>query len=692
MNPPPETVPSSETWLIGIDIGGTFTDVVAVRVGTGDAVSVKVLTDHSSPMRGILAGLAQLAADHGVRVDEASLLAHATTLASNLVIERKGADTALLTTAGFPDLIETGREDRYDAYDLQIKAMPPLVRRRMRVEVMERMNAAGEAVINLTPQAIDEAIERVAAEKAEAVAICFLHSYANPDHEAALAESLRARSAGVFVTASAEVMPVIREYERLIATCVNAYIGPRVAGYMVELERQLTKIGFTGTVQIMKSNGGTCTPDEAARLPVSILESGPAAGVTAAAAVATAAGVPVAVAFDMGGTTAKASLIDAGEPHIVEELEVARRERFARGSGLPIRLPSVDLIEIGAGGGSIARFNELGLLQVGPESAGSSPGPACYGLGGSHPTVTDADLLLGYLDPVKFAGGRIHLDAAAAERSFAEHLGAADAGTVVQAAWGVHELVDENMAQAIRLHCVEHGVDPAQVTVIATGGGGPLHSASLLRRLGCHEVLCPRDAGVASALGLLIAPRSLEMSRTQIVPIEELDINAIAGRLGELERRIRGRLDGRGRDLTARHFLSMRVRGQAFEFRVPFHAESLDELSGAFHDEYVRRFGRGPSSTRYEIVTWEVRLLGASPHRMDGRYAIGNPQPPRSRRAYFGAYGWRDAAVFDRGTLAKGTSIEGPALLQEPGTTIVVLPEQVASIDGHGNVRLQERH
>src|SRR5689334_12366061 len=520
------------TARLAVDIGGTFTDVVLER---GDqahdmrAHSIKVLTTPGAPEHGVMEGVRSILAEAKCPPSEIGLVVHGTTLATNALIERKGASTALVTTAGFRDSLEIAWEHRFEQYDIYMERPEPLVSRDLRFGVPERIAADGAVLMALDEQAVRRVVAELKQRRIEAVAVCFLHSFTNEAHERRAGAILAEELPGVAISLSCEVCPEIREYERTSTTIANAYVLPRMAGYLGELEASLKKQGITGPLLLMMSSGGITTVETARRFPVRLVESGPAGGAILALTVAAENGLDKAVAFDMGGTPAKLTLLDALELQRSRQFEVARAYRFVQGSGLPVRIPVIELVEIGAGGGSIARIDELGRIQVGPDSAGSVPGPASYGRGGTAPTVTDADTALGRLDPKRFAGGAIplHLDkATAALQSVAGPLKTDAEG----AAAGVAEIVDETMASAARVHAVENGKDTADRALIAFGGAAPLHAARLARKLGMKKVVVPVGAGVGSAHGFLRAPIAYEVVRTRHMRLDALD----AGALGAL--------------------------------------------------------------------------------------------------------------------------------------------------------------
>src|SRR5881296_1733559 len=529
---------------LGVDIGGTFTDLVVIDEATGTARVGKVLTTTKDPAHGVEEGIHALLDEAGVRSDAVRAVVHGTTLATNALIERKGAKTALLTTEGFRDALEIRREGRYDMYDLFIDPPPPLVPRHLRREVPERLLADGSILKTLDEAAARRALAELAREGVEALAICLLHAYVNPAHERRLSEIAREVSPGLSVSCSSEVVPEIREYERASTTCANVYVAPLMARYLEDLERRLAALGIDGQLYIMQSSGGTALPPLARRLPVRLVESGPAAGALAAAQAARERHEPKLLSFDMGGTTAKACVIDDGAPLVAREFEVARADRFKKGSGLPIRVPVIEMIEIGAGGGSLARVDRMGLLKVGPDSAGADPGPACYAQGGQVPTVTDADLLLGYLDPNFFLGGRMRLDADAASRAVEDKIAKPMGLSLTEAAWGIHRVVNENMAAAARVHGIERGRDLRAYPLFAFGGAGPVHAWHVGRILKVPRVLVPFGAGAMSAYGLLAAPLAFDFVRTAPQRVDAGDWAQVNGLFADME--------GEGRQLLAR--------------------------------------------------------------------------------------------------------------------------------------------
>src|SRR5438445_6182355 len=557
---------------LGVDIGGTFTDLVVIDEATGTARVGKVLTTTKDPAHGVEEGIHALLDEAGVRSDAVRAVVHGTTLATNALIERKGAKIALLTTEGFRDALEIRREGRYDMYDLFIDPPPPLVPRHLRREVPERLLADGSILKTLDEAAARRALAELAREGVEALAICLLHAYVNPAHERRLSEIAREAAPSLVVSCASDVVPEIREYERSSTTAANVYVAPLVARYLEDLERRLAALGIDGELYIMQSSGGIALPPLARRLPVRLVESGPAAGALAAAQAAGQRREPKLLSFDMGGTTGKACVIDDGVPLVGREFEVARADRFKKGSGLPIRVPVIELIEIGAGGGSIARVDRMGLLKVGPDSAGADPGPACYNLGGRQPTVTDADLLLGYLDAEFFLGGRMRLDRAAAERAVLEHVGGHLALDATAAAWGIHRVVNENMAAAARIHGIERGRDLRAYPLFAFGGAGPVHCWQVAKVLKVPRILIPFGAGAMSAWGLLAAPLAFDFVRTLRARLDAADWGALNGLFAEMEdegRELLARAGVARERVSVKRIAEMRYVGQGQEVEAP---------------------------------------------------------------------------------------------------------------------------
>ncbi|WP_137125018.1 hydantoinase B/oxoprolinase family protein [Roseomonas sp. HF4] len=686
-------------YRLGFDIGGTFTDFVLLDAATGGITLHKCLTTPQDPAEGALAGIRAITAEAGIAVADLGELVHGTTLVTNALIERRGATTGLLTTQGFRDVLELGIEQRYDIYDLFLRFPEPLVPRRRRIEIAERIAHDGTVVVPLDAAAVRDAGAGLVAEGCTAVAICFLHAYRNPAHERQAAAILRAAFPGLSVSVSSDVAPEIREYERCVTTCANAFVQPLMDRYLGRLLRDLGALGFAGTLRLMQSDGGLCAPEVARAFPIRLLESGPAGGALATVLFARAAGLPDALAFDMGGTTAKACLIENGRAEVAPMMEAARVHRFKRGSGLPIRAPVVDMIEIGAGGGSIAGIDETGLIKVGPHSAGADPGPACYGRGGTAVTVTDANLLLGYYDPGFFLGGTMALDRAAAEAALAglgDRLGLA----AIEAAWGVHAVVCEAMAGAARVHLVEKGRDPRRYAMVAFGGAGPAHAARVARILGVTEVLVPPASGAASALGFLAAPLAFEQSRSLISPLgPEADWPALNGALAALEQGGRERLAGAGVAAAAMRVersAEMRLVGQLHQIAVPLPDGALDaarlpELRAAFAETYARLYTRVVEGAAIEVLSLRVRVIGPDPGiAVTGAVAGGDTGGAalKGRRPAWFDGAFSDTPVYDRYRLAPGTRIAGPAIIEEREATTIVAPGDTLEVDAVRNLRI----
>src|SRR6266851_9845161 len=691
------TSPPAHSSRIGVDIGGTFTDLVWVDDATGAVKVGKLLTTPKDPSQAVEQGVVTLLSDAGAAAAEVRSVIHGTTLATNALIERKGARTGLLTTAGFRDAVEIGHEGRYDMYDIFIDSPAPLVPRHLRLEVTERMAADGRVLVPLEDGSARAAIARLRDAGAEAIAICLLHAYRNPLHERALQQLCAELAPGVPVSTSSEVVPEIREYERTSTTCGNVYVMPLMSRYLDDLERKLHELGIPGNFYIMLSSGGVATPATAKGVPIRLVESGPAAGALAAARMARELGEPKLLSFDMGGTTAKACVIDKGEPLLAREFEVARADRFKKGSGLPIRVPCLELIEIGAGGGSLARVDRMGLLKVGPESAGADPGPACYAQGGTTPTVTDADLLLGYLDPAFFLGGRMRLDPDAAGRAVESKIAKPMGLSLTDAAWGIHRVVNENMAAAARVHGIERGKDLRAYPLFAFGGAGPVHAWQVGRILKVPRVLVPFGAGAMSAYGLLAAPLAFDFVRTATQRLDAADWSRINGLFAEMEAeggailRAAGVADG---DLTFRRSAEMRYVGQGHEVEVDLPsgalgAASLAELTSRFEVSYRALYSRTPLGVPIEALNWRAVVSGPVPEisvsgpRPGARVtAAAKPAPKGTRRAYFPeAKGYVDTPVYDRYALTPGAVLAGPAIIEERESTTVAGPGARITVD-----------
>jgi N-methylhydantoinase A len=670
---------------IAVDIGGTFTDGVA-GISPGGRIWVsKSPTTPNDPGEAVSTViedlLRQVDATEGVAPPPLAEVVHGTTLITNTLIERKGARTALVVTKGMRDVLDIGREWRYDIYDLEIEMPRQLIAAGDRVELDERLDATGAVVVPLS----DDEIDRMAAELkllgVESVAVSLLHSYVNTDHEKKVAERLQAALPGVAVSLSSDLAREIKEFERTSTVAANAYVKPLVATYLRELGSRIAKVRNGIPLRVMVSSGGFTSAESGAESPILLLESGPAAGVISALNTARQNDVNQVLAFDMGGTTAKACVAVGGEPPIAHSFECARVVRFKRGSGFPILIPSIELIEIGAGGGSIAHCNRLGLLNIGPESSGSVPGPACYGRGGADPTVTDADLLLGYLNPANFLGGEMKLDVPAANLAMAR-LAAELRVKPVEAAWGICNIVNENMASAARIHIAENGLDPREFTMVATGGAGPLHAVEVARKLHIPRVLIPIAAGAGSCLGMLAAPQRVDRAWSKPQLLADIDWKQVAQNFTTLRREGEIELATAGaKRVEWRIGAEMRYHGQGAEIPVSIPYEEVSAatsklLLDTFEAQYQRLYGRLVPNAAPQVITW--RLVGRAPtdgHHFewgDNRTSTG-PVAPASRRIYLPLKGdYAEVKVYDRYSLAPGAQLQGPLILEERESTVVV--------------------
>ena len=685
-----------KSYRLGCDIGGTFTDFVLLDEATGAIHVQKCLTTPGDPSDAVEAGIRELQRAVPGFLAAAGEVIHGTTLVINAIIERKGAPTGLITTAGFRDVLELGREIRYAPYDIFAEVPEPLVPRRLRLEVDERVRADGSVLRPLDPDHARAVVRQLLALGVDSVAVCLLNSFENPDHERLLEQIILEEAPGVSVSISTDVLPQIREYERTSTTVTNAYVKPLTGSYLSGLEGRLGSIGFDGQLFIMLSSGGITSVDTAARFPVRIIESGPTAAVIAGQYFGRLFDISEMFCFDMGGTTAKSCLIQDGVAGVVPTFEVGRVQRFMKGSGLTIQVPVVDLMEIGAGGGSIARVSKLGTLQVGPQSAGAAPGPICYGLGGTEPTVTDADLLLGYLDPDYFLGGEMRLDAEAARRGVQERIADPLGVTFLQAVWGIHDLINETMAAAARTHIAEKGGNPALVTVTAFGGAGPVHASGLARKLGAPRLLIPPAAGVGSALGFFTAPRAFDMLRSHKVALAAADLPALEALFAELEAEA-ARTIGQGGSTEGIRFersVDARFVGQGSETLVPLPDQPLVGLGRAgiralFDTVYARLYGRTYADSAVELVNFRVRAslpvkLLELPE-ITGRPTSLEAARKGQRQAFSGvARAFVRFAVYDRYRLFPGARFEGPAIIEERESTVIVDQGSSVSVDDYG--------
>jgi N-methylhydantoinase A len=684
---------------LGLDIGGTFTDV-ALEIGDR-RFTTKTLTTPGAPEQGVLDALRAVIAAAGIEPRLVGLIIHGTTLATNAVIERKGARTALLTTEGFRDVVEIRHENRFEQYDVNIDLPPPLVPRRLRFPVRERIDAQGDVLTPLDDASVARAVDALAAAEVEAVAVGFLHSFTNPDHERRVGDAIARRLPGITVTLSSDVSPEMREYERFSTACANAYIQPLMTRYLEGLERALAGEGVVCPLLLMTSGGGITTIETAMRFPVRLIESGPAAGAIFAGCIARQNGLDEVLSFDMGGTTAKICLIDKAQPQTARLMEVARIYRFLKGSGLPLRIPVIEMVEIGAGGGSIARLDTLGRIAVGPDSAGSQPGPVCYAQGGAEPTVTDADLVLGRIDAKMFSGGRIVLDGDGAARVVGRQIGTPLQLSTEHAALGVSEMVDENMANAARVHAIESGKDLRARTLIAFGGAAPLHAARVAEKLGVGRVLIPANAGVGSAVGLLRAPVAYEIVRGRLMRLNEFDAAAINRLLAEMRAEAeavvrRGAPDA---PLTEQRSSFMRYRGQGHEIAVvlpvrDFTASDKPIIADLFEKAYRRLYSRSIPGAEIEILSWVASVAAPAEGRLAdaNQETVSEPKPQSRRKVFDPDSGeFSDVPVYWRGDLAPGARIKGPAVIAEDETSTIVSLRFDARIDRFGYIELTRR-
>jgi N-methylhydantoinase A len=686
-------------YILGIDIGGTFTDMVLLDMATSRLAVYKCLTTPTNPANGVMQGLVDWFADTGLAAQMVGAMMHATTLITNSLIERKGAVTGLITTAGCRDILAIGRENRYDLYDLALELPAPLVPRRLRREVPERMRHSGEAHTSLDDASLQQAAAELVQAGVQSLAVCFLHAHMNDRHEQETRRILAQSYPDLFLSLSSEVTREIGEYERTCTTVVNAYVQPLARQYMNEMQRRLQDFGLRGDLSIMLSSGGVTSVEAAERVPVKMIESGPAAAALAGSFFGSLAAQSHVIAFDMGGTTAKACLIDHGQPVVTFKFEAARVQRFKKGSGFPLQIPAIDLLEVGAGGGSIAQVDSMGLLKVGPQSAGAEPGPACYGRGGTQPTVTDADLVLGYLNPNYFLGGAMRLDRQAATAAIQEHVARPLNVDLWRAAWGIHDIINEQMASAMRIHIAEKGRDPRDYTLVATGGAGPLHAYRLAEKLHIGHILCPLAAGVASTIGLLVAPPKVDLVHSHVWRLTEMDWPALNQLFAELQAQAVALLQPMGKaaaHLTLQRQADMRYVGQGHQIVVPLPDGELGlshqkMIEASFERVYQQLYGRSLSGVPIEGISWRltalgqgVQLDGVTAHALSEEDAVAERG---SRALYLPEVGaFVDVPVYNRYGLRPGSCFDGPAVVEERESTVVVGLRGYCTVDGHGSL------
>ncbi|MEC7649240.1 MAG: hydantoinase/oxoprolinase family protein [Pseudomonadota bacterium] len=682
---------------VGVDVGGTFTDFVLVDEKRDLIFTGKRLTTPEDPSLAITDGLERLVSESGTSVPELDAVVHGTTLVANTIIERKGAKVGLITTKGFRDSLEMGREIRYDLYDLFFEKPEPLAPRFLRQPVDERIDAKGNVLRPLDENTLGAAAEKLVAEGVEAIAICFMHAYANDAHERQAKEIIDAKYPDMPITTSTEVAPEIREYERANTACANAYVLPLMQRYLGDLSQKLSDQGLKQPLYLMQSGGGIASVTRGQAAPIHLIESGPAAGATAGAFYGRLTGTERVISFDMGGTTAKMCLIEEYEPEHAHEFEAGRVRRFKKGSGLPLKVPVIDLIEIGAGGGSLARVDNMGLLKVGPDSAGSEPGPVCYGLGGTQPAVTDADLLLGYLSPEYFLGGEMDLDLGSVKDAVEEKLANVTGLSVEEVAAGIHSIVNENMASATRMYIAEKGRDPRRYALVASGGAGPVHAYGMAKLLKISRVICPLGAGVLSALGFLVAAPGTDSVRSYVSRLENLDWDRLNRLFREMEEEAMAQIVEAGADpatVTMRRRADMRYSGQGFEIDVPvpdgeMDGSAADVMRQSFLDKYQELFGRQIDDLPIEALTWRIYASGPTPNvelNFAGQQIDEEPSDKGERQVYFPETGYATCKIYNRYALKPGDSFRGPAVIEERESTAVAGPDTTVSIDKYLNL------
>jgi N-methylhydantoinase A len=687
------------SYRLGIDIGGTFTDFAMIDDATGQISIHKALTTPDDPSRAVLEGVTVILARDGVRMEQLSAIIHGSTLVTNAVIERRGARTGMLVTEGFVDVLDIANERRYDIYNLRSVYPEAIVPRNRRAGIRERLRDDGTPLLAVDlAQVVAEVGTLVRDHEIQALAICFLHSYANAVHEETARDAVRAAFPDLYVSTSADVFPFIREYERWSTTTINAFTQPMVDRYLGNLEGGLAQQGFGGTFYVMTSSGGVVDGDTARRFPVRMLESGPAAGVLMSAYHGRSLGIENLLSFDMGGTTAKGAIVRHGRPRKVYELEVARVAEFRPGSGLPTKIPVIDMIEIGAGGGGIAEVDARGLIRVGPRSAGAMPGPACYGRGGKLATLTDANLVLGFYDPDFFLGGTMALDRDAASLAVETSVGTPLNLERTRAAWGIHEIINEDVARAFRVHASELGFDYRRCSMVAFGGSGPAHALRVARKLKIPRVIFPMGSGVMSAIGMLVCPMSFQTARSRRMFVGGLDATQFAAQFEPVERDASAFLLRAGvkpADIRLRRSVDMRYRGQGYEIEVPLPDDMdvtacFDQLHALFDRSYEEIFSLSYVDEELEIVNWKVEAVAPEPDMGVLSFRRGHREGAAlkgHRPAYSAeAGGYVDCPVYDRYALTPGDEVSGPAFIEEREATFVIGAGDTVTVDVLGNL------
>ena len=684
---------TNNNFRIGVDIGGTFTDIVAVRENSGEKFNGKVLTTPMNPSEGVLQGVSEIIKKHNINPENCRII-HGTTLVANALIERKGVETALLTTEGFKDVLEIGREWRYDLFSLDLEMPNPIVPRHLRFEIKERLDYKGDILVSLDQNELILIAKKLAKLNIRTLAIVFMHSFKNSIHEELAKNIFNKYAPNINLCLSSSVSPEIGEYERTSTTVANAYVQTIFKSYIDALVKGLKKIGIKNDLFLMLSDGGIVHQKTAVEYPIRLVQSGPAGGAQAATLYGRSTNSNDVLCFDMGGTTAKACLIENGKPSRTTVFEVARVYRFAKGSGLPLQVPVIDMIEIGAGGGSIARIDDMGLIQVGPDSSGSFPGPACYNLGGKHPTVTDSDLVLGYLDAENFLGGDMKLEKKLAEQAIKTFIAEPMKISVLEAAWAIHEIVTENMSQAASIHALEKGRKIEKFTMIPIGGAGPVHACSLMSKMNLNKMISPPDAGVASAIGMTASPNSFELVQADMQQLELLNFTKMKKAFLDMEKKGTKLLLQTGtnkKHISINNSTLMRYVGQGYEIEVPLNKEVLSlknikNIKLEFEKVYQNLFGR-IEKMPMEILSWRTIASGPLPNfSLNFNVEKKSLSEEKKRKVFFGGKKFNDTIVLDRSSLSKTFKSIGPLIIEERESTLVIPPNFKVQMHESGNL------
>jgi N-methylhydantoinase A len=684
---------TNNNFRIGVDIGGTFTDIVAVRENSGEKFNGKVLTTPMNPSEGVLQGVSEIIKKHNINPENCRII-HGTTLVANALIERKGVETALLTTEGFKDVLEIGREWRYDLFSLDLEMPNPIVPRHLRFEIKERLDYKGDILVSLDQNELILIAKKLAKLNIRTLAIVFMHSFKNSIHEELAKNIFNKYAPNINLCLSSSVSPEIGEYERTSTTVANAYVQTIFKSYIDALVKGLKKIGIKNDLFLMLSDGGIVHQKTAVEYPIRLVQSGPAGGAQAATLYGRSTNSNDVLCFDMGGTTAKACLIENGKPSRTTVFEVARVYRFAKGSGLPLQVPVIDMIEIGAGGGSIARIDDMGLIQVGPDSSGSFPGPACYNLGGKHPTVTDSDLVLGYLDAENFLGGDMKLEKKLAEQAIKTFIAEPMKISVLEAAWAIHEIVTENMSQAASIHALEKGRKIEKYTMIPIGGAGPVHACSLMSKMNLNKMISPPDAGVASAIGMTASPNSFELVQADMQQLELLNFTKMKKAFLDMEKKGTKLLLQTGtnkKHISINNSTLMRYIGQGYEIEVPLNKEVLSlknikNIKLEFEKVYQNLFGR-IEKMPMEIISWRTIASGPLPNfSLNFNVKKKSLSKEKKRKVFFGGKKFNDTIVLDRSSLSKTFKSIGPLIIEERESTLVIPPNFKVQMHESGNL------